>query len=436
MIGFSIFKKINRSARYKRLRTVAWFNIALLLVNLFSYFWISGSGVATTRAEEIGLCVTICETAGCDVTDCATLLSPPAPEEEEEPGTVATEEETTVIPGSSGGLGLGKTPLISLTTEDLAALLIPEQAHKPPFNEISYPGQNASLIYSSSHYFTFYGRTNIANAILVITVSSPNNIYATGYADNNGSWRWTAPEILLIGDHTLTVMAMSPSNAQVREYHTINFSVVAPPAGQVIPPPVVVPPVVEILPPGQAPPLVVSDTTYILDLNVVAGEQTINPGDLLALVADIVGLNPSGEQSVTLRFVVKGIDGSHTEFADNDILLLNGTAQVSKIIRLSETAHPGDYIATVTLVSDGIRYIATAPFTVSAVTAAPTDTLVLFPGRLTIDRGDAQRGLFTSFVFLSLLLIFFLTLLWREYQKAKKELQITGRDLWRSGQVS
>ena len=188
----------------------------------------------------------------------------------------------------------------------------------------------------------------------------------------------------------------------------------------------------EILPPVELPPIEVTKDIYVLNLDVVAGQKIIQPGSEINLVTDIVSFDPTARKDVNLEFTIKDSAGNLI-FKDSDILSVKDSASVIKRLSLGKEIKPGDYLATVKLTKDGVTYLNSVSFIVQE---PEKEAFVLLPGGFIVRRVAAQNGLFISFSFLLLLLIFFLLLLWKEYQKAKREFQITGRDLWRAGQVS
>ncbi|OGY43490.1 MAG: hypothetical protein A2731_02330 [Candidatus Buchananbacteria bacterium RIFCSPHIGHO2_01_FULL_39_8] len=168
-----------------------------------------------------------------------------------------------------------------------------------------------------------------------------------------------------------------------------------------------------------------------MNLEVVAEGETIQPGSEISLVTDITSFDPTTQKDVNLEFTIRDQNGKLI-FEDLDIVSIKDSASVIKRLSLLKTIKPGDYLATAKLTKDGVTYLNSVSFIIQE---AEKEAFVLLPGRIIIPQDEAQRGLFISFSFLSLLLIFFLILLWREYQKAKHEIQITGQDLLQSGQV-
>jgi len=441
--------KVPKSKRYKRIRAVALLNVLLLVFNIFSFFWISGLVVGQSLAAEIGVCLVVCEQGeNCNnltEQECEDLVNPPAPEEEEE--EQAEEEETTVVPGTGPQFSPLSTPEGLITPEQIKNYLVPTEVTTPIYNRIEkvYSPELSPITVtadqrlvipaaSASTYLTFGGKTNIKNAIIIITLTSPEYFYATVYANNNGNWSWTVPQILLPGFHNLTVLAMSPSNAQIREVYTLEFYIEAPkPTDTEIVGPIPAEPseLPEILPPIELPPIEITKDIYTLNLEVVAEGETIQPGSEISLVTDITSFDPTTQKDVNLEFTIRDQNGKLI-FEDLDIVSIKDSASVIKRLSLLKTIKPGDYLATAKLTKDGVTYLNSVSFIIQE---AEKEAFVLLPGRIIIPQDEAQRGLFISFSFLSLLLIFFLILLWREYQKAKHEIQITGQDLLQSGQV-
>lgn len=441
--------KVPRTKRYKRIRTLALINVLLLVFNIFSYFWISGPGVFKTKAAEVGLCLKICpqgqdNCGNLSAEACQNLLSPPPPEEEEEEPPLVAEEGTTIIPSQGPSITPFTTPLGLVSPQELQRVLIPSEANLPVSNSIRVitapalapilviDGQTPVIPSTVVFPLVFQGKTNIKDAIIIITLISPENIYATTRADANGNWSWTVPQILEPGQHFLTVLAMSPFNAAVKQVHELEFYVEAPAVPPVVPTKVTPPKLPEILPPISLPPIEITKDIYVLKLEVVPVEKYIYPGSQLNLVADITSFEPTVEKEINLEFTITNQAGEIV-FEDTDDLKLKDSVSVIKRLGLKEDIKPGNYIATVQLTKKDVTYLTSIGFQIKEREEKP---LLMLPGRITIQRDEAQKGLFTSFVFLSLLLILFLILLWREYQKAKREIQITGRDLLDTGQFT
>ncbi len=438
--------KIPKTKRYKRIRAMALINVLLLVFNIFSYFWVSGPGVFKTKAAEVGLCLKICpqgqENCGnLSAAACQNFISPP-PGQQEEQGEEqqATSQETTVVPSFAIPISPLTTPLGLISPEEIKRVLIPGEANLPVSNSIkvitapapiSVIDGQTPVIPAVAFPLVFQGKTNIKDAIIIITLISPENIYATTRADANGSWSWVVPQILKPGRHYLTVLAMSPSDARVRQAHELEFyveaSFVTAPA---IPQEVIVPQFPEILPPVKLPPIEITKDIYILKLEAVPVEKYIYPGSQLNLVADVASLDPTVEKEINLEFTITNQSGE-VVFEDVNILKLKGSVSVIKRLGLKNDIKLGNYIATLQLTKKGTTYLTSIGFQVKE----KEEPFIVLPGRIILQQDEAQKGLFTSFTFLSLLLILFLIILWREYQKAKREIQINGKDLWKSGQV-
>ena len=440
--------KVPKTKRYKRIRTLALINILLLVFNIFSYFWVSGPGVFKTKAAEVGLCLKICP-AGQDncgnlsAAACQNLISPPGQEEEEEEQQ-ATTQETTVVPSQGPSIDPFTTPLGLVSPQELQRVLIPGEANLPVSNSIKVitapdqppisviDGQTPVIPSAVVPLLTFQGKTNIKDAIIIITLTSPQTFYATTQADTEGNWRWTVLQVLQPGRHYLTILAMSPSDARVRQVHELEFYVEAP---EVISPQapaeVISPRFPEILPPEKLPPIEITKDIYVLKLEAVPVEKDIYPGSQLNLVADIASFEPTVEKEVNLEFTITNQRGEIV-FADADILKLKDSVSVIKRLGLKNDIKPGNYIATVQLTKKGITYLTSVGFRIQEKIEKP---LLGFPGGIIVSQQEAQKGLFTAFVFLSLLMLFFIILLWREYQKSKREIQISDKDLWQSGQI-
>lgn len=466
--------KVPRTKRYKKLRSVAILNILLLLFNIFSYYWISGPGVLDIQAADVGLCMKICAQGEDDcgnltAAQCAELISPTPTEPEEEEEEEVVEEETTVVPSAAVPISPITTPIGLVSQEQIGNALVLAESAVPIYNEIKtinitfdttvdtaidmvsevdsipvvaneIPVIPASASSGGGSLLTFQGKTNIKNAIIIITLTSPQTFYATTRADDNGNWDWTPPENLLPGKHRLVVMAMSPSNAQIRQVYEMRFYVEAPleevaPAEPDISEPEAPESIIpgELLPPEKLSPIEITKDIYILDLEVVPEEERIQPGSEISLVAEVASLNPIVEEEVTLVFTINKNPNGRLIFKDKDILTLKDRVSVIKRLELKKTIEPGNYIATVQLTKKDITYLTSVGFIVKE---KETESVVLLPGGIIVRQTEAQKGLFTSFIFLSLLLFFFVLLLWREYQQAKREVQITGRDLWRDGQIA
>ena len=433
-----------KTKRYKRLRVLSILNTVFLLLNIFLYFWVAGPGVLKSQAEEIGACLKICASGqGCNwsANECQNLLTPPAPEEEQEQEQVQ-EQETTVVPGSVAPVSPLTTPVGIVPPAEIQKVLVPAEATQTVYQriyQISSPelgqvatseGQAASVPQGSTYNLTFSGKTNIQNAIIIITLTSPEKFYATTLADSQGNWRWTVPQSLAAGFHHLTVLAMSPSHASVRVVYELGFYVEA--AAEVVSPAPVSPlQLPEILPPVKLPPAEITEKFYILDLKVEGVGEKIEPASQLNLVTDILSFNPSLEEEVTLTFRITDSAGK-VVFFDQDLLKVKVSAAVIKRLGLTPGIEPGNYVASVKLEKDGVIYLSSVGF---AVEKAEKEILVTLPGRITIERQEAKKGLFTSSVFLSLLLTMFLILLAREYQKAKQETQVSDQDLLQGGQI-
>ena len=179
------------------------------------------------------------------------------------------------------------------------------------------------------------------------------------------------------------------------------------------------------------PPAEITEKFYILDLKVEGVGEKIEPASQLNLVTDILSFNPSLEEEVTLTFRITDSAGK-VVFFDQDLLKVKVSAAVIKRLGLTPGIEPGNYVASVKLEKDGVIYLSSVGF---AVEKAEKEILVTLPGRITIERQEAKKGLFTSSVFLSLLLTMFLILLAREYQKAKQETQVSDQDLLQGGQI-
>ena len=155
---------------------------------------------------------------------------------------------------------------------------------------------------ASAVSLVFQGKTNIKNAIVIITLNSPQTFYATTRADADGKWQWTPPESLAPGLHHLTVLAMSPSNAQIRQVYDLEFYVEAPLVAAPEPPPkAIAPRFPEILPPVKLPPIEVTKDIYALYLKVAPAENFIYPGGQLNLAADIVSFDPAVKKAVNRK---------------------------------------------------------------------------------------------------------------------------------------
>lgn len=70
----------------------------------------------------------------------------------------------------------------------------------------------------------FNGRTNIRNARIFFTLQS-KLVTGTAIADSQGNWSWVVPEQLNYGNHTLTVLAVSPEAANLTSLSVVNFKV-------------------------------------------------------------------------------------------------------------------------------------------------------------------------------------------------------------------
>lgn len=440
--------KVPKTKRYKSLRTVALLNTFLLVLNIFGFFWVSSLGVFESEAATVGACLTICAQGddNCtSTTSCADLVNPPAPEaeEEEEEGEI-TEKETTVTPTGSTSISPLTTPVGIIPLEEIQRVLVPSESDQAVYQHIYQmympeigiidviEGQVSTVPYVQD-YLTFSGKTNIKDAIIIISLTSPQTLYATIFADENGNWYWTTPEILVSGFHYLTVLAMSPSNAGVRQVYEMQFYIEAPPAeapGQVVAPIALDFP--DILPPVQLAPIEITKDVYALNLEVAPVGKTIQPNRQISLTLEIKSFNPAVEEEVSLKFTIRSLV-SHLEFSDEDVILVKDVATVIKILSLSKDVHPGDYAATVELTKDDVTYLTTVGFRIEA---AEEEVLIIFPGRIEITPSQAQGGLYTSGVFLSFLLVTFSILLRREYVKAKNAVQISGQDLISSGVIT
>ncbi len=422
--------KIPKTKRYKRIRTFALINVLLLVFNIFSYFWVSGPGVLKTQAASVILSFTICPITGCPAEE----TTPPV-----------TTQETTVVPSQAVPVSPFTTPLGLVSPQELQRVLIPSEANLPVFNSIKFitapelapisviDGQTPAIPSAVVFPLVFQGKTNIKNAIIIITLTSPQTFYATTRADQQSNWQWTVPQTLKLGHHYLTILAMSPSDARVKQVHELEFYVEAPlVTAPATPQEVIAPQFPEILPEVILPPIEVTKDIYVLNLKVVPVEDAIYPGSQLNLVADITSFDPTVEKAVNLEFTITNQAGE-VIFADTDVLALKDSFSVIKRLGLKKDIAPGNYIATVQLTQKDITYLTSVGFMIQEKEEKP---LLVLPGRIIIGREAGQKGLFISFVFLSLLLILFLILLWREYQKAKQEIQITGRDLLQGGQIT
>lgn len=492
--------KIPKTKHYKKIRAIASLNAALLVLNFICYFWISEPGVFRTKAAQVGLCLKICAQGDCQSTsdECNNLLSPKASPAE----PIIRRGETTILRGGSPIVSPLTAPLGLISAEELKKFLIPAKDNRPVFNDIKMitadnlaptlfvAGQKLILPFSSS-FLTFHGKTNIKDALIIITLTAnasenfyagdkadvndgqsqatpqilppgvhflPGDFYATTKADSNGEWSWTVPQILPSGSHFLTVLAMSPSNAAVKEVVYLEFAIEYPPVEtpslppetqpgepQILPlrdkasapnpqigisPEKIQPPEeIKILPPFQLPPIEITKEIYVLNLKVIPREKAIYPGSQLDLVADVISFDPTQEEETTLKFKI--INENNEEiFTDQVNLRLKNSLQVIKRLKLAANFKLGNYLAAVELTKRGVTYIATVSFPVEE------KTLIVLPGQLKIHPAEVQQGLFISFIFLIFLLILFLLLLWCEYQKAKREFQITEQNLWQTGEIT
>lgn len=318
--------------------------------------------------------------------------------------------------------------------------------------------------YSAQNHLTFSGETNIKNAYIIITLSSPESIYATTRADENGRYSWTVPQLISLGDHELHITAVSPQSEALKENFLLLFELIDP-SQQISPSPTPTPaptaivepapeqieiietplptqetpikkssvakkifrPLVAFLSPKDTSPPEVTPETYIVSTNILSSEEKLQPTNTFDIETEITSLNPSASNVVTLVFSVFDASGARLYLQEKQVEVRDTSTDVSKIVT-STFLVPGNYFLTAEVHSAGKTFIASHPFQIKPyqITIAPS---------LTFSAPDIQKGLKAALVSLTISFAVFLSLLSREFGLARKAHAVTERDLWKEGDI-
>lgn len=269
------------------------------------------------------------------------------------------------------------------------------------------------ILQTQDHTPTFYGHTNINNALIEIELNSSTPIIAQTVANENGFWEWTSPLELELGSHLLEVVAIDPLDPSRRESASLQFEVIAPQASSdddddddhkknrkkktssaTIDAPAL-----------TAWPKI--NTNFTLALTVLNDDAVVFTGQELKTRLTVQADDPTFRQTQVIDYLILDSDGKII-FQTSSEMTVFREALVYKNIALPRLLKNGRYKVVAQTDNDGVRISAESFFRLQE---APL--IVAGPVKFTLTELMANLGWIITILFL--LLLIFLLLLYIEY---------------------
>lgn len=230
---------------------------------------------------------------------------------------------------------------------------------------------------------TIKGQTNVNNAVIFIKLSdNPNITYTTNIYNEDGYWQWLTPYILPLGNYTLEVLALNPSDPTITTTNSIYFQIVEqiippPPVATTTPPiippvtppvqPPVIPPTIpgEIIPPSEYQPPFFPEPQgipiigpkgeidfYSLNVKILNKNKSIYPKDKIQTEIEARYYGEKKNQKLELKFII--LDENQKIVTETiQPVTLTDRIIFDKNFLTDFTLRPGRYTIIVELIQDG-----------------------------------------------------------------------------------
>ncbi len=302
----------------------------------------------------------------------------------------------TLVPPNGSTSTQGSLTMPTLT-------LFPQQSQSTAQNVPVSPQEPEGIIYTIHvNNPSFFGQTNIPNAILYITINGPLPFRSTAQAGANGSWSWTSPEQLPPGNYRITVIAQDPNAPGRIISKSLHFVI-----GNV-----------PVQPPLPTPTTALAQS---FDVFVKVSPQTkiIYPGQTVTVAVRVVFNNSTTTQTAPLEYTVTH-DGQVVATSVDTVTVTGGQGEFLKTFNTNPLADTGGYTVTVRLRNNGLLASAYDMFAIQGRGVVPVAVGVIL---------DAT----TIFQILLVLFLLFTIIAYFEYNKvvllSRVIKQVTEEDL-------
>jgi hypothetical protein len=273
---------------------------------------------------------------------------------------------------------------------------------------------------------SFFGNTNMANAIIEIKISGKTSIVATTSASSNGYWMWKPPDKLKYGSYKIKVVATDPADPTRTKTATLDFRIVEKEEEisqesmeEVIP----------ALPAKEIHPTYSEIVLPEITAKVTNPDKIAYSGKDLLVETKIAVKGNKDPFDTKINYQI--VDEDYKEvFQVTDQIRIDGDRTIEKNISIPQLLKPGKYKVLISIWRNDTMIVAEDSFTLKEV------PLVSLGGGATITATQIMSNLFWVILWLLILLIIFLILLEIEYWISRRAIiQITGERLREKGLI-
>ena len=424
--------------RLAYLKTFALINIILLLLNIISYFFLTGPAVWRSQAQTFVISLTVGTTISPQCSDSLDNDSDglidypmdpgcdsPSDDDETDP-VIQPEEPSQPSQPSQGNYNPPTQP--PAQEQELPAWLTIDQINNNYLTDLVAPYQFNQTI------LTFKGQTNLNQAIIFIQLNDQPNVIYTTYVGSAGYWEWVTPYNLNFAAYEIYVWGINPANPLYTAETRLGFEVLKEIISPPLPPPATTTP--PVIPPGypQEVPVIIypeivpkeiyyqAKEFYNLNLRVLNKDHQLYPKDKLDLLVDIYKLKPKEKTTVELKFIIRDADQKILSLSKKDVTIENSLSFI-QTFSTSFNIKAGEYTVEAAIEKDN------KIFTTSDFFIVKEKPIYFMGSEITLTQQGLAKYLLTSFLFLFLLLSVFCSLLIWDYWRSFADKHISEKDL-------
>ncbi len=310
---------------------------------------------------------------------------------------------------------------------------IPDEGEAPQIDaHVTLDGVSAtpeSIPHIANVRPVFKGKAPVPFAFFVLELHSNTVITTTFNAGADGSWEWSPPHDLELGQHTLFITVFDPTGKTKIGEATLNFEVTRSEEGATVTDNksfVVKQPVADIKPPqslfAQKKPLFDIKTTILSPKPV-----QIRSGDKIYAQISLMNIGALGEPvNATVNYQILDNALHKVIIEESESIVVATQLSYLKTFDTSTSLEPGDYSINTTVTYDGVEAHSSDDFTVTSTAMAP----VIASTHINISKAGE---------FLSVLVLLSLFIMYHTYHSAETMQhmmrQVTERDLKKQGLV-